>query len=149
MSYFDDFAVGQTYRSAGVTVTESMILDFALMYDPQPIHLDAQQAAMGQYGGLIASGFQTLALSFRLFFQLNLVAAQNLGSPGMDELRWKAPLRPGDTIHVEVTVVESKASTSKPDRGIVRMRHDTVNQDGTVILSLLAMHMLRRRPGPA
>ena len=146
MAWFDDFAVGQTFSTAGLTVSEAAILDFALVYDPQPMHLDAPAATAGPFGGLIASGFQTLSLSFSLFFRLGIVSESNLGSPGLDELRWKRPLRPGDTIRVVADVVAIKPSTSKPDRGVVTMRHDTFNQNDELILSVTGMHMLRRRP---
>lgn len=146
MAWFDDFAVGQTFSTAGLTVSEAAILDFALVYDPQPMHLDVPAAAAGPFGGLIASGFQTLSLSFSLFFRLGIVSESNLGSPGLDELRWKRPLRPGDTIRVVAEVVAIKPSTSKPDRGVVTMRHDTFNQNDELILSVTGMHMLRRRP---
>ena len=146
MAWFDDFAVGQTFSTAGLTVSEAAILDFALIYDPQPMHLDTPAATAGPFGGLIASGFQTLSLSFSLFFRLGIVSESNLGSPGLDELRWKRPLRPGDTIRVVAEVVAIKPSTSKPDRGVVTMRHDTFNQRDELILSVTGMHMLRRRP---
>lgn len=146
MAWFDDFSVGQTFSTAGLTVTEASILDFALVYDPQPMHLDVPAATAGPFGGLIASGFQTLSLSFSLFFRLGIVSESNLGSPGLDELRWKRPLRPGDTIRVVAEVVAIKPSTSKPDRGVVTMRHDTFNQNDELILSVTGMHMLRRRP---
>jgi acyl dehydratase len=141
---FDDFEVGERFVSAGVTVTESMILDFALTYDPQPFHIDAEAAKTSVYGGLIASGFQTLALGFRMFYGEGLVRTASLGSPGMDELRWLRPVRPGDTLHTEVEVVEKKPSASKPDRGIVRMRFRVVNQKGEDVMSFAAMQLLAR-----
>jgi acyl dehydratase len=142
---FDDFEVGERFASAGITVTESMILDFALAYDPQPFHIDAEAAKESVYGGLIASGFQTLALGFRSFYGEGLLRTASLGSPGMDELRWLKPVRPGDTLHSEVEVVEKKPSSSKPDRGIVRMRYRVVNQKGEDVMSFTAMHLLARR----
>jgi len=146
MAWFDDFSMGQTFATLALTVSEAAILDFALVYDPQPMHLDVPAAVAGPFGGLIASGFQTLSLSFSLFFRLGIVSESNLGSPGLDELRWNRPLRPGDTIRVVAEVVGIKPSTSKPDRGIVTMRHDTFNQNDELILSVTGMHMLRRRP---
>jgi len=103
--YFDDFEVGERFTSRGVTLSESQILDFALAYDPQPFHLDKEAAAASPYAGLIASGFQTLALGFRMFYQANVINACSMGSPGMAELRWLAPVRPSDTLH---TVAEVK-----------------------------------------
>jgi acyl dehydratase len=93
--YFEDFTPGREFRTEGVTVTESQILDFALAFDPQPFHLDAEAAKGTIFGGLIASGFHTMALTFRLFAQTRALVACSLGSPGVDELRWLRPVRPG------------------------------------------------------
>lgn len=144
--YLDDFAVGDTFMSPGVTLTESQIVDFALTYDPQPFHLDTQAAAASPYGGLIASGFQTLALGFRLFIQSGMLGESSIGSPGIDELRWLAPVRPGDTLRTVVRVLEVKPSRSKPDRGIARMRYAVLNQRDEEVLTMVAMHLLRCRP---
>lgn len=143
--YFDDLHVGQRFTTPGVTVSETQILDFARIYDPQPFHIDAEAARQAEFGGLIASGFHTLSLSFALFFRLGAFSAANLGSPGMEEIRWLRPLRPGDTIHAEAEVTALKASQSKPDRGIVTMRHDTFNQAGALILTVNCLHRLKKR----
>ena len=145
--YFDDFAVGQRFETAAKTVTEAEILDFALQFDPQPFHLDAKAARATQFGGLIASGFHTLSLSMSLFFRMRLLEGANLGSPGIDAVRWLKPMRPGDTVRQVAEVTALKPSTSKPDRGVIWMRHDTVDQAGEVIMTVDCMHMLRRRPG--
>jgi acyl dehydratase len=143
--YFDDIHPGDRFESPAVTVTEGQILDFAQLYDPQPFHLDRAAAARTEFGGLIASGFHTLALSFSLFFRLRVIEEANMGSPGMEEVRWLKPLRPGDSIHIVAEVVEVRPSQSKPDRGIIRMRHDTFNQDGALIMTVNCLHRLRRR----
>lgn len=143
--YLDDLRLGQRFVSGGITLTEAEIIDFALRYDPQSFHLDTLAAAESPYGGLIASGFQSLALCFRLFIQSGLFASSSLGSPGIDELRWLAPVRPGDTLHTEVEVLEVRPSSSKPDRGIARLRYQAVNQHGEAVLSFLVMHLLRRQ----
>jgi len=144
--FLDDFAVGDRFKSRGATFTEAAIVDFALRYDPQPFHIDAEAAAEGIYGGLIASGFHTLAQAFRVFYDEGIIAASSMGSPGLDELRWLAPVRPGDTVHMESEVLEKRASSSKPDRGIVRMRHAAVNQRGETVMTFVAVHLLARRP---
>ncbi|MCB1912246.1 MAG: MaoC family dehydratase [Zoogloeaceae bacterium] len=144
--WFEDFSVGARFVSQGCTVTESAIIDFAFRYDPQPFHLDAGAAARSPYGGLIASGFQTIALCFRLFIQSGIIIESSIGSPGLDELRWLAPVRPEDTLHTEVEVLELKPSRSKPDRGIVRMRYEAINQRGEKVLSFIANHLLLKRP---
>ena len=98
--YFEDFTVGRRFTTRGVTVTETQIIDFAFTYDPQPFHIDRVAAEQTPYGGLIASGFQVLAISFRLFHQTGAFAACSLGGYGIDDLRWMRPTRPGDTIRV-------------------------------------------------
>ena len=143
--YLDDLFPGQHFKTPGITLTEADIIDFALRYDPQPFHLDANAAAESPYGGLIASGFQSLALCFRLFIQSGMLAESSLGSPGIDELRWLAPVRPGDTLHTEIEVIEVRPSKTKPDRGIARLRYHAVNQRGEVVLTLIINHLLRRR----
>lgn len=143
--WFEDFLPGWKAETPAVTVTERDIADFAFRFDPQPLHLDAQGAAGGPFEGLIASGFHTLSLSFSLFFRLDLLGESNLGSPGMEEVRWLRPLRPGDTIHVGVEVTAVRASQSRTDRGVIWMRHDTFNQRGELILTVNCMHMLKRR----
>jgi acyl dehydratase len=144
--YFDDFSAGDRFSTPGITLTEAQIIDFALCYDPQPFHLDARAAADSPYGGLIASGFHTLALGFRLFIQSGMLGESSIGSPGIDELRWRAPVRPGDTLHTRTEVLERVPSRSKPDRGIVRMRYAVHNQRDEEVLTMVVMHLLLRRP---
>lgn len=143
--YLDDFCVGEVFTTVGYTFTDAEIIDFALRFDPQPFHLDAQAAARSPYGGLIASGFHTIALCFRLFIQRGLLAASSIGSPGMDEVRWYLPVRPGDTLYTRVEVLEVKPSRSKPERGILKARYTAVNQHGETVLGFLANHLLARR----
>lgn len=143
--YLDDLQVGQTFKTHGVTVTETDIIGFALKYDPQPFHLDVVEAAKSPYGGLIASGFQTVAYCFRLFIQSGVFLESSIGSPGIDELRWLAPVRPGDTLYTEVEVLEVRPSSSKPDRGIARLKYQAKNQHADVVLTFLVNHLIRRR----
>lgn len=144
--FLDDLTPGLLFTSPGLTLTEADIIDFAWRYDPQPFHLDANAAANSPYGGLIASGFQSLAICFRLFIQSGVLAESSMGSPGIDELRWLAPVRPGDTLHSEIEVLEVRPSNSKPDRGIARLKYQAVNQRGEAVLSFIVMHLLRRKP---
>lgn len=143
--YFDDFEIGQTFSTRGATLTESMILEFAQRYDPQPFHMNRVAAERSIYGGLIASGFHTLAMASRLWLSENVFAACSLGSPGIDELRWVMPVRPGDSLHVRAEVLEKRPSASKPDRGILRMRYEVVNQNGEVVMSHIIIHLLARQ----
>lgn len=144
--YLDDLPVGTAFTTAGITLTDAEIIDFAWRYDPQSFHLDAEAAAKSSYGGLIASGFQSLALCFRLFIQTGVLADSSMGSPGIDELRWMAPVRPGDTLHGQVEVIDNLPSRSKPDRGIAKLRYQAVNQRGEVVLSFVVLHLLKRCP---
>lgn len=143
--YFDDFEAGERFVSRGVTLSESQILDFALTYDPQPFHLDRTAAEASPYGGLIASGFQTLALAFRMFYQEKVINACAMGSPGMSELRWLAPVRPGDTLRTEADVMATRPSRSKPDRGSVEMAFSVRNQRDEVVMTFRTTIILARR----
>jgi acyl dehydratase len=145
--YFDDFEIGETIVSPGITLTETMILDFALAYDPQPFHVDLEAARTGPFGGLISSGFQTLAIGFRAFLMTNALAKCSLGSPGLDELRWTQPVRPGDTLHSVLKVLEKRPSKSKPDRGLMVSDWRILNQRDEEVMTLKGMHILARRPG--
>ena len=107
--WFDDLVVGERFVTQGYTFTEAKIIDFAFKYDPQPFHLDVSAAARSPYGGLIASGFQTVAVCFRLFIQSGVIIDSSVGSPGIDEMRWLAPVYPGDTLHSEVEVARDQA----------------------------------------
>lgn len=142
--FLDDLTAGQRFTTPGITLTESEIIDFAWRYDPQPFHLDVVAAAASPYGGLIASGFQTLALAFRLFIGSGVFRESSSGSPGIDELRWLAPVRPGDTLHCELEVLEVRPSSSKPDRGIARLKYAATNQRGEAVLTFVVLHLLRR-----
>ncbi len=143
--YLDDLTVGDIFRTNGVTLTEAEIIDFAWRYDPQPFHLDVSAAEQSPYGGLIASGFQSLAICFRLFIQSGIFMESSLGGPGIDELRWHAPVRPNDTLYCEVEVLEVRPSSSKPDRGIARLRYQARNQRQETVMSFIVIHLLRRR----
>ncbi|ODU66493.1 MAG: acyl dehydratase [Bordetella sp. SCN 68-11] len=143
--FLDDLAPGQRFTTPGVTLTEAEIIDFAWRYDPQPFHLDVNAAAESPYGGLIASGFQSLALAFRLFIQSGIFSRSSIGSPGIDELRWIKPVRPGDRLRARVCVIEARRSQSKPDRGIVRVRQEVINQEGDTVMSVTSMGMYKCR----
>lgn len=143
--YFEDFAVGDVVDTPGVTLTESAIVDFALVYDPQPFHIDRVAADSGPFGGLIASGFQSMALSFRLLLQTGVFAGTSLGGGVMDEVRWLKPVRPGDTLSVRMTVTDLIPSR-RGDRGTVRCAYATRNQDGEVVLTFFINQIVARRP---
>lgn len=143
--FLDDFKVGEVFRTEGITITDSEIIGFAMRYDPQAFHMDVIAASKSPYGGLIASGFHTLSLCFRLFIQKGVIAACSIGSPGIDEVRWLAPVRPGDTLRTETEVLEIKPSSSKPDRGILRLRYAGINQREEKVISFILNHLLLRK----
>ena len=143
--YFEDFLIGERIETSGITLTEAQIIDFALVYDPQPIHVGTVAASKGPFGGLIASGFQTLALTFRLFRDTGAIHDSSLGGSGGDELRWLRPVRPGDTLHVVAEAVETVPSRTRDDRGRVRLQYTTYNQRDEAVLSVLLDHIVARR----
>jgi acyl dehydratase len=145
--YFEDYQAGAVYEYGYATVTEAEILAFARRFDPQPIHVDARLAAAGPFGGLIASGWHTAGILMRLFADHYLSRVASLASPGVDELRWATPLRPGDTLRLRATILQTRRSRSKPDRGLVRTRAELLNQHQDSALSLVAMNLLLLRPG--
>jgi len=146
--YFEDYVVGAVFEYGAITLTEREIVEFAKRFDPQYIHTDPRAAAEGPFGGLIASGWHTAAIMMRLFVDHYLSHVASLASPGIDELRWTQPVRPGDTLSIRVSVIEANRSRSKPDRGMVRSLIEVLNQDGQVVMSLKAMNILRCRKMP-
>ena len=144
--WFEDFEVGQRFVSQGVTFTEASIIEFAARYDPQRFHIDREAAAQTHFGGIIASGFQTLGLSFRMFFELGVLRDSGIGAPGIEELRWTAPVRPGDTLYTEVEVIEVRPSRSKSDRGTVRLLYTALNHRGETVMTLIVPQIVARRP---
>lgn len=143
--FFEDYAAGEVYEFGSITLDETEIVEFGRRYDPQYLHVDPKRAARGPYGGLIASGWQTMATAMRLFVDHFLPEEANMGSPGVDELRWLAPVRPGDALRIRVTVISTRVSRSKPDRGIVETRVETLNQRNELVATMQAVNFMRRR----
>ena len=143
--YFEDFSAGQVHELGSVEVTESAIVDFARQFDPQPFHLDPEAAKESVFGGLIASGWHTGAMWMRLYVDSLLGGPASQGSPGIEELRWLAPVRPGDTLHGRLTVLETRHSERRPGRGTVRIRGKMVNQEAVTVLSLVSRGHFTRR----
>lgn len=143
--YFEDYLPGSTHEIGSIAVTEEEIVAFALHYDPQVFHSDHNAAQNTLFGGLIASGWHTAALTNRLIIDKYLSHVASLGSPGVDELRWFKPVRPGDTLSVKVIVVESRRSQSKPDRGIVHSIVEVMNQKQEIVMSWKGVNILRCR----
>jgi acyl dehydratase len=142
--YFEDYEVGATYQLGSVTVTEDEIIAFARLYDPQEMHINREVAAKGPFGQVIASGWHTIALTMRKLVE-NFLPHNGLAAPGIDEVRWPRPVRPGDTLSVRVTIEQARRSRTKPDRGLIHSLIETVNQDGDVVMSLRPMNLVRCR----
>jgi acyl dehydratase len=139
---FEDFVPGSVRTSGTVLVTEEEIIEFAKRYDPQVFHTDPVAARDSIYGGLVASGWHTAAMAMRLIVENYLSGVASVGSPGVDEVRWSKPVRPGDRLSVRVTVLEARRSESKPDRGIVRSLVEVLNQDMAVVMSFKGVTMV-------
>ena len=149
LRYFDDYQPGATYDCGSFSVNEAEIISFAIQFDPQPFHVDRAAAAGGPFGGIIASGWHTAALVMRQLVDYYLPPGASLGSPGLDEIRWPNPVRPGDTVRVRATVTEARRSQSKPDRGIMTTQIEAVNQDDRTIMRATAANFIRVRPPEA
>jgi acyl dehydratase len=144
--YFEDYVPGACYEfEEGITVERDRILEFGHEFDPQSFHTDPQAAAAGPFGGLIASGWHTSAVMMRLFADHYLSKVASLGGAGIDELRWPASVRPGDTLRLRATVESATRSRSKPDRGVVRTRAELLNQRDEPVLRLVAINLLALR----
>jgi acyl dehydratase len=144
--YFEDYVEGEVYRFGSIAVTEDEVVEFAKRYDPQSFHTDPVAAKRSPFGGLIASGWHTAGLMMRLFADHYLTHVASLASPGLDELRWLKPVRPGDTLSIRVTVLKATPSKSKPDRGVVTSGIEVLNQAGEIVMTLKAVNFIGRRP---
>ena len=140
--YLEDYQTGAVYEFGSILVSEAEIIEFGKRFDPQVFHTSPQAAKQTLYGGLIASGWHTAGLMMRLFVNHYLSAVASLGSPGVDELRWSRPVRPGDTLTLRVTVTETKRSRSKPDRGVLFSFIEVLNQNQEVVMSMKAVNLL-------
>jgi len=140
----DELVVGEVFETQGYTLSQSDIIGFAFNYDPQPFHIDEVAAEKSIFGGIIASGFHSIAICFRLFIQSGIFARSSLGGTGLDEVRWFAPVRAGDTLTAEVEVVKLVPSTSKEDRGVAVLQYRGYNQRKELVVSFYGNHYLLR-----
>lgn len=144
--WFEDYPAGLVVECGTVGVSAEEIIAFGQLYDPQDFHVDAERAAKGPFGGLVASGWHTASLMTRLFVTRYLCGESSLGSPGIEELRWPAPVRPGDKLSVRCNVLEARPSRSKPDRGLIQTLVEVRNATGEVVMSARILNLVRRRP---
>lgn len=147
MRYFEDFTPGDVIDLGSRTISKESIIAFAKEFDPQVFHLDEEAARHTIYGGLLASGWHTGSLMMRLLYDGLLSDTASLGSPGIDEMRWLQPVRPGDTLTAQMMVLECIPSRSKRDRGIVRSLLEMRNQGGEIVVTIKGLSLLGRRPG--
>jgi acyl dehydratase len=145
--YWEDIKEGEAVELGSRTLDKERMVAFAREFDPQPFHTDEKAAEASIWGGLIASGWLTGSVLMRIFYDGYLKDTAGLGSPGIDELRWLKPVRPGDTLTVRLTVLETAASRSKPDRGIVRSLMEVLNQHGEIVMTTKGVNFVSRRPG--
>ena len=143
--FFEDYQAGVVYEFGDITVTEAEIVEFARRYDPQYFHIDQPKAAASEFGGIIAPGFQTASLAMRLYADHYLSHVASLGSPGVEDVRWPNPVRPGDTLRIRVTILDARPSRSKLDRGIVRSRVEAINDKDELVLGMTVVSILGRR----
>lgn len=141
--YFEDFEVGDIFRGNPSTLTEQSIVEFGKAYDPQSFHIDPEAAKKSQFGGLIASGMQTMGLGFKGLIEAGFLKGGGMGSPGLETVRWHQPVRPGDTITMQARVLRSWPSTSRDDRGYIDMSFEVLNQRDELVLSYTCVEILK------
>lgn len=144
--YWDDYEVGQKFDLGSTSFTADEIVGFGRQYDPQSFHVDAATAEKSMFGGLIASGWHVTAKLMRLFVDNYVDQRTALGSPGVDEVRWLKPVRPGDTLNAWVECAGKVPSRSRPEMGIVHEQWRATNQKGELVMTLKGTNMVRRRP---
>ena len=144
--YLEDFEPGVAYMSPPRTLGEAEVIGFARQYDPQYFHTDPVAARHSAFGGLVCGGFQTAALSWAMVLESRMFDQCPIAGIGVDELRWLAPVRPGDTLRCRFTLLDARLSDSKPDRGVARFRYEMINQHERCVMTLVITQLLRRRP---
>jgi acyl dehydratase len=149
VSHFEDVVPGMSVEFGRYLMTEDEIVTFARAYDPQPFHLSKEAAKNSVVGELIASGWHTCAVAMRMIVDHFYPEESALASPGVDEIRWLVPVRPGDELSVRLTIVDARESQSKPDRGILRIRTEVFNQRRETVLTFISTNSMRKRPTSA
>lgn len=144
--YFEDFHAGQELDLGSYTFSESEIIAFARQFDPQPFHVDHEAAKASHFGGLVASGWHTCSALMRQMVDQLLIKSVSHGSPGIDEIRWLKPVRPGDTVRMRMHVLDTIPSKSRPDRGVLKSEYQGINQHGEIVLTMKTLGMFGRRP---
>ena len=143
--YFEDYRAGESTEFGDYLITAREIVEFAKRYDPQAFHIDPKAAANSHFGGLIASGFLTLGAMMRMMADHFISPLSSMGSPGLDEVRWLLPVRPDDRLRVRATVLDARRSQSKPDRGMIHVLYEVLNQDDQIAMSVKGWGMYLSR----
>jgi acyl dehydratase len=143
--YYEDLEIGRAHGSDELTVSREEVLEFAARYDPQPFHLSESAAEASVFGGLVASGWHTAALTMRLRVTGDLQLAGGWVGLGVESMRWPKPVRPGDRLRAEMTVIEKRESRSNPTRGVIRVRTATFNQNGELVFETITAQIVERR----
>ena len=146
MRYLEDFSTGQKFESGRLRVERERVKSFAAEFDPQPFHLDEEAAKRSLFGGLAASGWHTAAMTMKLLVESELKPAGGILGVGFDEFRWPKPVRPGDELHVDIEVLETRASKSRPDQGVIKVRTTTLNQNNEAVQISVGNLIVPRRP---
>jgi acyl dehydratase len=146
--FLEDYAVGQTFGSGRIRVTEERIKAFAAEFDPQPFHVDATRASQGFFGGLAASGWHTAAMTMRLLVDGDLKPKDGIIGTGFDEFRWLRPVRPGDELYIESEILEVRPSKSRLDQGLIKVRTTTFNQNAEPVQILVGNLLVPRKQQP-
>ena len=149
MKYYEDISVGDARSFGHYEVTREEVVEFAGKYDPQPFHLDDEAAAATHFGRLSASGWHTCSMTMAMMVEnMKTEKSAGLGSPGVDQLRWKKPVYPGDTLRCETEIIEKRRSASRPEMGIFKSRIRTFNQHGEMVLEMISNALIAtRNPG--
>jgi acyl dehydratase len=145
---FEDFTVGAVFELGSRVLSQDEMIAFARDYDPQPFHVDPEAARKSAFGTLVASGWQTVGIFMSLLVRGLLNDTSSMGSPGIDEIKWLRPVKPGDRLAARVRVLETIASKSRPDRGIVKTEGELTNEAGELVMTIRAVNFFGRRPGP-
>ncbi len=147
--YFEDYVPGTVHEFGWMNVEQDEVISFGKRFDPHVFHTDPEGATKTMYGGLIASGWHTSALMMRLYADNYLSHVASIGSPGVDQLKWMLPVRPGDRLAIRVTIKDANRSRSKPDRGIVHSFIEVLNQNDQIVMSMKAVNFVLCRNGAA
>lgn len=144
--YFEDFTIDRVFETDRRTISQEEIIQFGTQFAPLPYHTDPEAAKDYMFGELVAAGFHTCSISFGLFIEAGVFSSCAMGSPGFDTLRWKKPVRPGDTLYVKATVIEVSPARDDSGRNLIKLLFQTFNQDDEPVLEMLTKHFVQSRP---